>query len=167
MASEGTYSKEWLRLSGAEMELFSACHEFRHSAGFISELSLALADRLEQGTALRFIRDDVFADTELDDLLPGIIDAAIEGDIGNVPLARSVLCKFRTNDLVKEKLASMLSGYLEVEDYYVYMRVAELLLELDYFDLKAVFVSKCKESRNEDVVEVYDFFADEFKAAGL
>lgn len=163
MKDEITISIEWLRLKKSEEKLFSAKYYFRKSECYFEQLLLALNTLSEQGTALRYIRDDYFNDDELNILIPIVIDISIDGNIDNISIAREILIKLKENKIVRNKLSSMLDDYLDSFDYFIYRRIAELLLDLNYPDLKIKLMFRCKESEDEDLVEIYNDYIEKYK----
>lgn len=152
------YSKEWLLLKETEEKLFSRKYYFKKSNLYFEQLLVALETLTEQGTALRFVRDEEFDHKELEILIPIVVEIAIDGNIDHIPIARDILFKHRNDDVVKNTLEKTISKYLDTSDDFIYRRIAELLLELNYKELKKFFINKCKESKNEDIVEIYDDF---------
>jgi hypothetical protein len=155
MKDNTIFSIEWFNLKESETNLFSSKYYFRKSECFFQQLLLALNTLSEQGTALRFIRDDDFNDEELEILIPIIIDISVDGNIDNIPIARDILIKFKENKIVKHKLCSMLDHYLASFDDFIYRRLAELLLYLNFSDLKIKLMNKCLKSNNNDLIELY------------
>ncbi|PIT53128.1 hypothetical protein BHC44_06615 [Snodgrassella alvi] len=160
MKDNTIFSIEWLNLKESETNLFSSKYYFRKSECFFKQLLLALNTLSEQGTALRFIRDDDFNDEELEILIPIIIDISVDGNIDNIPIARDILIKFKENKIVKNKLCSMLDNYLDSFDDFIYRRLAELLLYLNFSDLKIKLMNKCLKSNNNDLIEIYQDFIE-------
>lgn len=163
MKDKITFSNEWLKLKESETKLFSANYYFRKSASFFEQLLLALDTVSEQGTAIRFIRNDDFNDHELEVLVPIIIDIAIDGNLDNSPVAKDILIKYKNNKIIREKLSAMFSDYLNSFDDFIYRRLAELLLDLNYSELITELMALCKKSENEDLIEIYDDFIGKYK----
>lgn len=158
MKDNTIFSLEWLHLKESETNLFSSKYYFRKSKGFFEQLLLALNTLSEQGTALRFIRDDDFNDAELEILIPIIIDISIDGNVDNIPIARDILIKLKENKIVKNKLCNMLDNYLDSFDDFIYRRLAELVLYLNFSDLRMKLMNKCKKSNNNELIEIYKDF---------
>ncbi|MCO6537575.1 MAG: hypothetical protein J6569_07590 [Gilliamella sp.] len=163
MKDKDKYSIEWLRLKESEKKLFSAKYYFKKSNLYFDQLLFALKILSEQGTALRFVRDEDFDDKELDNLIPIVIEISIGGNIDHIPIARDILFKYRHNNIVKKTLPKMVLKYLDSSDDFIYRRIAELLLELNYKELKNSFINKCKKSENKDIVEIYNDFYEKYK----
>ncbi|HFO7613648.1 TPA: hypothetical protein ACHLA5_005230, partial [Escherichia coli] len=125
MTIKDVYSKEWASVKEAENKFLSSKHYFRKSNDFFEQILLAINNLSEQGTALRFIRDDDFDDSELEVLIPVIIDIAVDGNVDNLPFAKEILIKNANNNVVRKKLTSIFDGLLNSQDEYIYRRVAE------------------------------------------
>ena len=52
----------------------------------------------------------------------------------------------------------MFDGFLRSEDDWIYMRLMELLCFLNYNDLRMRLIDKCKNSTDENIVDVYTSF---------
>jgi hypothetical protein len=160
MIDNTKFSREWLHLKESETNLFSSKYYFRKSKCFFKQLLLALNTLSEQGTALRFIRDDDFNDEELEILIPIIIDISIDGNIDNIPMARDILIKLKENKIVKNKLSSLLDNDLDSFDDFIFRRLAELLQYLNFSDLKIKLMDKCQKSENDNLIEIYQDFIE-------
>ena len=110
------------------------------------------------------IRDEHFSDSELEILIPIIINIAVDGNIDNLPSAREVLFNnaLNSNDIVRKKLISMFDDFLSSEDDWIYMRLSELLIFLNYNDLRKRLIDKCKNSTDENILDVYTTFLQDY-----
>ena len=160
MTTKPIYSKEWNSVKEADRELMVSRHNFRKTSNFFKQILLALNDISQQQRALEWIRDERLSDSELEILIPIIIDIAVDGNIDRLPYAREVLFKnaFNSNDIVRKKLTSMFDDFLKSEDDFIYMRLMELLRFLNYNDLRKRLIDKCKNSTDENIVDVYTSF---------
>ena len=160
MITKPIYSKEWNSVKDADRELMVSRHNFRKTSNFFKQILLALNDISQQQRALEWIRDERLSDSELEILIPIIIDIAVDGNIDRLPYAREVLFKnaFNSNDIVRKKLTSMFDDFLKSEDDFIYMRLMELLRFLNYNDLRKRLIDKCKNSTDENIVDVYTSF---------
>ena len=52
----------------------------------------------------------------------------------------------------------MFDDFLKSEDDFIYMRLMELLRFLNYNDLRKRLIDKCKNSTDENIVDVYTSF---------
>ena len=160
MITKPIYSKEWNSVKDADRELMVSRHNFRKTSNFLEQILLALNDISQQQRALEWIRDERLSDSELEILIPIIIDIAVDGNIDRLPYAREVLFNnaFNSNDIVRKKLTSMFDDFLKSEDDFIYMRLMELLRFLNYNDLRKRLIDKCKNSTDENIVDVYTSF---------
>ncbi|HFP1927987.1 TPA: hypothetical protein ACHJ3A_004922, partial [Escherichia coli] len=83
-------------------------------------------------------------------------------NVDNLPFAKEILIKNANNNVVRKKLTSIFDGLLNSQDEYIYRRVAELLVFLNYNDLRNRLMDKCKNSENEDIVEIYTDFISQY-----
>ena len=160
MTSKPIYSKEWNSVKEADRELMVSRHNFRKTSNFLEQILLALNDISQQQRALEWIRDERLSDSELEILIPIIIDIAVDGNIDCLHYAREVLFNnaLNSNDIVRKKLTSMFDDFLKSEDDFIYMRLMELLRFLNYNDLRKRLIDKCKNSTDENIVDVYTSF---------
>jgi len=160
MTTKPIYSKEWNSVKEADRELMVSRHNFRKTSNFLEQILLALNDISQQQRALEWIRDERLSDSELEILIPIIIDIAADGNIDRLPYAREVLFNnaFNSNDIVRKKLTSMFDDFLKSEDDFIYMRLMELLRFLNYNDLRKRLIDKCKNSTDENILDVYTSF---------
>ena len=160
MTTKPIYSKEWNSVKEADRELMVSRHNFRKTSNYLEQILLALNDISQQQRALEWIRDERLSDSELEILIPIIIDIAADGNIDRLPYAREVLFNnaFNSNDIVRKKLTSMFDDFLKSEDDFIYMRLMELLRFLNYNDLRKRLIDKCKNSTDENIVDVYTSF---------
>ena len=160
MTTKPIYSKEWNSVIEADRRLVASKHNFRKTNNFFEQILLALNDISQQQRALEWIRDEHLSDSELEILIPIIIDIAVDGNIDRLPYAREVLFNnaFNSNDIVRKKLTSMFDDFLKSEDDFIYMRLMELLRFLNYNDLRKRLIDKCKNSTDENIVDVYTSF---------
>ena len=158
MTNTNIYSEEWLSVKEAENRFLSSKYYFRESHDFFEQLLLAVNNLSEQGTALRFIRDEEFDDSEFEILIPIIIEIAVDGNVNNIPFAREILIKNTSNDIVREKLTSVFSEFINSHDESIYRRLAELLVFLNYNNLRSKLMEECKNSKDEEIVEIYSDF---------
>ncbi|MBI0068095.1 MULTISPECIES: hypothetical protein [unclassified Snodgrassella] len=160
MTTKPIYSKEWNSVKEADRELMVSRHNFRKTSNFLEQILLALNDISQQQRALEWIRDERLSDSELEILIPIIIDIAADGNIDRLPYAREVLFNnaFNSNDIVRKKLTSMFDDFLKSEDDFIYMRLMELLRFLNYNDLRKRLIDKSKNSTDENIVDVYTSF---------
>ena len=49
----------------------------------------------------------------------------------------------------------MFDDFLKSDDYYVYVGVARILIFLNYSDLRIRLTEKCKNSTDEDIIDLY------------
>ena len=165
MTTKPIYSKEWNSVKEADRELIVSKHNFRKTNDYLEQILLALNDLSQQQLALEWIRDERFSDSELEVLIPIIIDMAVDGNIDNLPYAREVLFNnaLNSNDIVRKKLTSMFDDFLKSDDYYIYAGIARILIYLNYNDLRIRLTEKCKNSTDEDILELYtDIIQDEW-----
>ena len=164
MTTKPIYSKEWNSVKEADRELVVSKHNFRKTNDYLEQILLALNDLSQQQLALEWIRDERFSDSELEVLIPIIIDIAVDGNIDNLPYAREVLFNnaFNSNDIVRKKLTSMFDDFLSSEDDWIYMRLSELLIFLNYNDLRKRLIDKCKNSTDENILDVYTSFLQDY-----
>ncbi|MBI0069000.1 MULTISPECIES: hypothetical protein [unclassified Snodgrassella] len=157
MTTKPIYSKEWNSVKEADRELVVSKHNFRKTNDYLEQILLALNDLSQQQLALEWIRDERFSDSELEVLIPIIIDMAVDGNIDNLPYAREVLFNnaLSSNDIIRKKLTSMFDDFLKSDDYYVYIGVARILIFLNYSDLRIRLIEKCKDSTDEDIIDLY------------
>ena len=157
MTTKPIYSKEWNSVKEADRELVVSKHNFRKTNDYLEQILLALNDLSQQQLALEWIRDERFSDSELEVLIPIIIDMAVDGNIDNLPYAREVLFNnaLNSNDIVRKILTSMFDDFLKSDDYYVYAGVARILIFLNYSDLRIRLTEKCKNSTDEDIIDLY------------
>ena len=158
MTTTNIYSEEWLSVKEAENRFLSSKYYFRESHDFFEQLLLAVNNLSEQGAALRFIRDEEFDDSEFEILIPIIIEIAVDGNVNNIPFAREILIKNTSNDIVREKLTSVFSEFINSHDESIYRRLAELLVFLNYNNLRSKLMEECKNSKDEEIVEIYSDF---------
>jgi len=164
MTTKPIYSKEWNSVKEADRELMVSRHNFRKTSNFLEQILLALNDISQQQRALEWIRDERLSDSELEILIPIIIDIAVDGNIDRLPYAREVLFNnaFNSNDIVRKKMTSMFDNFLKSEDDFIYMRLIELLIFLNYNDLRKRLIDKCKNSTDENIVNVYTSFIQDY-----
>lgn len=162
MTIEHIYSEEWAFVKETENKFLSAKHYFRKSNDFFEQILLAINNLSEQGTALRFIRDEDFDNSELEVLIPIIIDIAVDGNVDNLIFAREILIKNANNNIVREKMTSIFDALLNSQDEYIYRRMAELFLFLNYSELRNRLMEECKNSENEDIAEIYTDFIEQY-----
>ncbi|MFJ5318482.1 hypothetical protein [Pectobacterium versatile] len=162
MTIENIHSGEWNSVKEAENNFLSAKHYFRKSHGFFEEILLIIRNISEQGTVLRFIRDEDFDDSHLEILIPIIIDIAVDGNIDNFSFARDILIKNSKNSAVRNSLTSIFDELISSRDEYIYRRVAELLVFLNYNDLRKKLMDECKRDNNNDIKEIYADFINKY-----
>ncbi|MBA0159215.1 hypothetical protein [Pectobacterium versatile] len=162
MTIENIHSGEWNSVKEAESNFLSAKHYFRKSHGFFEEILLIIRNISEQGTVLRFIRDEDFDDSHLEILIPIIIDIAVDGNIDNFSFARDILIKNSKNSAVRNSLTSIFDELISSRDEYIYRRVAELLVFLNYNDLRKKLMDECKKDNNNDIKEIYADFINKY-----
>jgi hypothetical protein len=162
MTIENIHSGEWNSVKEAENNFLSAKHYFRKSHGFFEEILLIIRNISEQGTVLRFIRDEDFDDSHLEILIPIIIDIAVDGNIDNFSFARDILIKNSKNSAVRNSLTSIFDELISSRDEYIYRRVAELLFFLNYNDLRKKLMDECKKDNNNDIKEIYADFINKY-----
>ena len=157
MTTKPIYSKEWNSVKEADRELVVSKHNFKKTNDYLEQILLALNDLSQQQRALEWIRDERFSDSELEILIPIIIDMAVDGNIDNLPYAREVLFNnaLNSNDIVRKKFTSMFDDFLKSDDYYIYAGVARILIYLNYNDLRIRLTEKCKNSTDEDIIDLY------------
>ncbi|PXY96168.1 hypothetical protein DKK71_09645 [Snodgrassella alvi] len=169
MTTKPIYSKEWISVQEADHEFVVIKHNFRKTNDFLEQIlsilnydkALSYEDGLfQQQIALNLIRDEYFSDSELEILIPIIINIAVDGHTSNMSFAREILFNnaFNSNDIVRKKLTSMFDDFLKSEDDWIYMRLAKLLIFLNYNDLRKRLIDKCKNSTDENIVDVYTSF---------
>ena len=56
----------------------------------------------------------------------------------------------------------MFDDFLNSEDDWIYMRLSELLIFLNYNDLRKRLIDKCKNSTDENIVDVYTSFIQDY-----
>lgn len=84
MTTKPIYSKEWNSVKEADRELMVSRHNFRKTSNFLEQILLALNDISQQQRALEWIRDERLSDSELEILIPIIIDIAADGNIHKI-----------------------------------------------------------------------------------
>ena len=164
MTTKPIYSKEWNSVKEADRELVVSKHNFRKTNDYLEQILLALNDLSQQQLALEWIRDEHFSDPGLEILIPIIIDIAVDGNQDRLPYAREILFNnaFNSNDIVRKKLTFMFDGFLRSEDDWIYMRLSELLILLNYNDLRKRLIDKCKNSTDENILDVYTSFLQNY-----
>ena len=164
MTTKPIYSQEWNSVIEADRRLVASKHNFRKTNNFFEQILLALNDQEQQQLALEWIRDEHFSDLELEILIPIIIDIAVDGNQDHLHYAREVLFNnaFNSNDIVRKKLTSMFDDFLNSEDDWIYMRLSELLIFLNYNDLRKRLIDKCKNSTDENILDVYTTFLQDY-----
>lgn len=156
------YPEEWLYVKESEAIYLAAKHYFRRSDDFFKILTLALNHLSEQGVALRFIIGERFNDSELEVLIPKVIEIAIDGNIDNCVSARSFLIENLHHEIVKDKLMFVFDDLIQSHDEFVYRRIAELLVFINYPDLRVRLMSECKHSKDENLLEIYHDFIHQY-----
>ena len=163
MTTKTICSIKWNSLKKADHKFMISKHNFRKTDDFFKQILSALNYEKgidQQKIALKMIRDEHFSDSELEILIPIIINIAVDGNIDNLPSAREVLFNnaLNSNDIVRKILTFMFDGFLRSEDDWIYMRLMELLCFLNYNDLRMRLIDKCKNSTDENIVDVYTSF---------
>jgi len=160
MKKVDTLSLEWHALRNTESELRACYYHLRKRGDFLGNILLALNTLSEQSTALRFMEsDEIFNDSELIELMPTIIDIAIDGNIDNQVLAKQVLSKYRDKKIVRDIFYSVVDKYFSLSDEFVYSGLARLSTEAGFGDIFIKLMSICKNSDNPDIAEIYDHFS--------
>ena len=163
MTTKPICSIKWNSLKKADHKFMISKHNFRKTDDFFKQILSALNYEKgidQQRIALKMIRDEHFSDSELEILIPIIINIAVDGNQDRLPYAREILFNnaFNSNDIVRKKLTFMFDGFLRSEDDWIYMRLMELLCFLNYNDLRMRLIDKCKNSTDEKIVDVYTSF---------
>ena len=84
MTTKPIYSQEWNSVKEADCELVVSKHNFRKTNDYLEQILLALNDLSQQQLALEWIRDERLSDSELEILIPIIIDIAADGNIHKI-----------------------------------------------------------------------------------
>jgi hypothetical protein len=172
------YIPKWSDLLGALIEYETTLFYFKKSPDFLEQLLTALSGDLQEHCfALDVIGNIYWSQEQLEIIIPKLINIAVDGHVSALVRARKILVELQNkhdtglNDagsmlvklnhkdtIVKDKLASMIESYLDSEDYYVYIRLAELLCDLHFYDLQKKLVIHCKTNKNrsESLGEVYE-----------
>jgi len=146
-------------LKSAETVLFASRYYLRKRNDFIENIVLALETLPEQGTALRLMRDDEFNDSELPELIPIVVDIAIDGNIDNQVIARQVLLKYRGKKVVRDIFYAVVDKYFSILNEFICRGLAKLSVEAGFDDVFAKLMSICKNNDNSDIAEIYDDFS--------
>lgn len=164
MTSNPIYSKEWISVKEADHEFLVRKCTFIKTNDFLEQILLGLKDLSLQKFTLDFIRDEHFSDSQLEILIPIIIYLAVNANIDNLGIAREILFNnaLNSNDIVRKKLTSMFDDFLSSEDDWIYMRLSELLIFLNYNDLRKRLIDKCKNSTDENILDVYTSFLQDY-----
>ena len=121
MTTKPICSIKWNSLKKADHKFIISKHNFRKTDDFFKQILSALNYEKgidQQKIALKMIRDEHFSDSELEILIPIIINIAVDGNIDNLPSAREVLFNnaLNSNDIVRKKLTSMFDDFFSSED---------------------------------------------------
>ena len=167
MTTKPICSIKWNSLKKADHKFMISKHNFRKTDDFFKQILSALNYEKgidQQKIALKMIRDEHFSDSELEILIPIIINIAVDGNQDRLPYAREILFNnaFNSNDIVRKKLTFMFDGFLRSEDDWIYMRLMELLCFLNYNDLRKRLIDKCKNSTDENILDVYTTFLQDY-----
>ncbi len=165
MNNSGVLPDEWCAMQEAENLLLVCRYDLKKHADFKEIILLALSTLSEQDAALRFLKDDVSGlnDSELAEIAPAVIDIAVDGNLDNLITARAVVLRYASHFLESRKiirtvLDRLMDGYLSSEDDFLYRRLAELLVAIDFPDILTKLISVCKDSSNPDIAEIHDDF---------
>lgn len=165
MNNPGVLPDEWRVMREAESLLLVRRHDLKKHADFKAIMLLALSTLSEQDAALRFLKDDVSGlnDSELAEIAPVVMDIAVDGNLDNLITARVVVLRYASHFLESRKiirtvLERLMDGYLSSEDDFLYRRLAELLVAIDFPDILTKLILVCKDSSNPDVAEIHDDF---------
>ena len=154
-----SYSDKWLRYCEAKNEYFTARYEFmQDKKQMMSDLQQAMASGGNNETALRLLLE-MKPKVSIVTLLPKILNIAIDSSgPSKIELARNVLCIYKDEASMKEKVLTVVSEYLPANDEWHYRRIAELYELLQYKKELADFILLCKSNENLEIQEVGDDF---------
>lgn len=159
------FPAEWRAMKSAEHALLVSRFDLRKHGNFKALVLHALGTLSEQDAALRFLKDDVcgLSSADLAEIAPPVMDIAVDGSIDNLVTARAVLLRYASHFLesrktIRSTLDARLPTYLSSEDDFLYRRLAELLVTLDFPEALAKLMAACKDNRNTDIAEIYDDF---------
>lgn len=154
------YSSKWLRFRQAAEELFdsrSALQQDRET--LVKDLKQALVSPNDRQTALEllvYLYPDV---TVLMPLLHEVLDTALDsGNYTAIGLAREVLAKYQAEPLLRSHIPLLVTRYLAAQDDWLYRRIAELYVLLNYQEELTDFLRLCRASPNVEIQEIRDDF---------
>lgn len=166
MNSPDVFPDEWRAMREAESQLLVRRHAFSRRDDFKEVILRALNTLPEQDAALRFLKDDVagLGDAALAQLAPTLIDIAVDGNIDNLLVARSVLARYASHFLgsrkiIEDALDRVMDKYLSSEDEFLYRRLAELLVDIDFPDSLRQLLLACRGHDNADIAEIHGDFS--------
>ncbi len=153
---------EWLTLNQAQQNLLIAKQNFRQYPDFFVQLQIALNSSSQQAEALTLIHDDGLNYDQLNQLLPTLIDIALEGNNRQSIIAHKILVKNSNNQTINQKIVNLLINYLEFLNYYdeiIYRRIVNILYDFNNSVLTKQFINQCKNSDDPEIAQKYPKFA--------
>ena len=153
---------EWLTLNQAQQNLLIAKQNFRQYPDFFVQLQIALNSSSQQAEALTLIHDNGLNYDQLNQLLPTLIDIALEGNNRQSIIAHKILVKNSNNQTINQKIVNLLINYLEFLNYYdeiIYRRIVNILYDFNNSVLTKQFINQCKNSDDPEIAQKYPKFA--------
>jgi len=153
---------EWLTLNQAQQNLLIAKQNFRQCPDFFVQLQIALNSSSQQAEALTLIHDNGLNYDQLNQLLPTLIDIALEGNNRQNIIAHKILVKNSNNQTINQKIVNLLINYLEFLNYYdeiIYRRIVNILYDFNNSVLTKQFINQCKNSDDPEIAQKYPKFA--------
>ena len=152
------YSRAWLRLREAEDNYFTCLDDFmQNEEEMVNDLKKALAEAGDKETAMRLLLDRRPEVALMTQLLPAIIDIAVDSTgFTGIRLARALLRKYRDELQIREDVRLLVATYLAGNDEWHYRRIAELYEVLDYQEELADFLLLCQANANLEIQEIAD-----------
>jgi len=152
------YSSAWLRLREAEDNYFACRGDFMQNEDeMVNDLKKALTEAGNKETAMRLLLDRQPEVALMTQLLPAIIDIAVDSTgFNGIILARALLRKYKNELQMREKLRLIVDTYLAENDEWHYRRITELYEVLNYQEELASFLRLCQANANPEIQEIAD-----------
>ena len=158
-------AREWLALNQAKQNLLIAKQNFRQCPDFFVQLQIALNSPFQQTNALALIHDDGLNDDQLSQLLSTLVDITLEGNNEQSVIAHKILVKNKNNQSINQKIANLLLiNYINDLNYYdeiFYLRITNLLYDLNNSFLIEQFINRCKNIDDPEITQKYPAFAEQ------
>ena len=158
-------AREWLALNQAKQNLLIAKQNFRQCPDFFVQLQIALNSPFQQTNALALIHDDGLNDDQLSQLLSTLVDITLEGNNEQSVIAHEILVKNKNNQSINQKIANLLLiNYINDLNYYdeiFYLRITNLLYDLNNSFLIEQFINRCKNIDDPEITQKYPAFAEQ------